>query len=149
MIFRNESSFLFQIYQIDSAPLVLVINNKKFDGNYHDERSGSEKDVDAVLKTFVEGRPFHFKLFEDKSHEDLTLSEMKDIIKRFTASQASFVMVFIMSHGTTHNIISFDNQNLKRDWIRDAFSNNEARTLIGKPKLLILQACRYVTFKCN
>ena len=126
------------VYNMDySKPgIVLIINNQNFVGG--EERTGSEKDVDRILDTFEKLN------FKTRSVMSQKLQQIKDLIENYSKkdySKDSCFICFIMSHGEYGKILSSDEKliDLKADIIKPFKSN---KTLVNKPKLFFIQACR-------
>ena len=126
------------VYNIDySKPgIVLIINNQNFIGG--EERKGSEKDVERILDTFEKLN------FKTRSFMSQKLQQIKELIDNYSKkdySNDSCFLCFIMSHGENGKILSFDEKliDLKADIIKPFKSN---KTLVNKPKLFFIQACR-------
>ncbi|XP_052832856.1 caspase-7-like [Octopus bimaculoides] len=123
---------------------VILINNVKFDDEVaYNERHGSEKDVEAIMKLF---KAFNFdvELYSDKKAE-----EMKIIIERAseksTASEDCFVM-FLMSHGTQGNIVGIDGEKLPYSIINTILKSTQ---LNDKPKLIYINTYQIKSNKNN
>jgi hypothetical protein len=74
--------------------------------------------------------------------------EIREFAQQSEHSHYDSCVVAIMSHGKAkenkHNssIISADGQELEIDWVLEQFNNENARSLIGKPKVFFFQTCR-------
>ena len=126
------------VYNIDySKPgIVLIINNQNFIGG--EERKGSEKDVERILGTFK------ILNFKPEPFRNQTSQQIKELIESYSKkdySEDSCFLCFIMSHGENGKILSSDEKliDLKADIIKPFKSN---KTLVNKPKLFFIQACR-------
>ncbi len=124
---------------------ILIINNT-FATLQGAERIGSAKDVENLEKTFVK---LGFKLYRDKSHQDLNKKEMLGLLEDFSTDSAhnnsKCVVVVIMSHGKNGMIITNDNKeslSLHGDVLKLMSNSTEKSTLKKIPKLVIVQACR-------
>lgn len=117
----------------------LIINNKNFHPKTGmNERNGTDVDAATAMKTFSSlGYKMTLK-------NDQTVDEMRQLM--FRASQedhsnnASFVCI-LLSHGDEGLIYGTDGfeqlENLTR-----YFKGDRCRSLVGKPKLFFIQACR-------
>jgi caspase 3 len=125
-------------YNVDySKPgLVLIINNQNFVQT--EERKGSDKDVDRIMDTFENLN------FKTRSFMNQTKQQMKDLVENYSKkdySNDSCFVCFIMSHGDNGKILCSDEVliDLKKEIIKP-FQINQ--TLVNKPKLFFIQACR-------
>ncbi|XP_014790088.1 caspase-7 [Octopus bimaculoides] len=143
---QNRISILFDksAYPMKFKPhgRVILINNVKFDDEEkHQERFGSEKDVEGITKLFTDFN-FDVQLYSNKTAE-----EMKAIIekasKESTAREDCFVM-FLMSHGVIGNIVGTDGEKLSYSTIKTIL--RDSSQLKNKPKLIYVNACR-VTYE--
>jgi caspase 3 len=126
------------VYNVDySKPgLVLIINNQNFVCT--EERKGSDKDVDRILDTFENLN------FKTRSFMNQTKQQMKELVENYSKrdySNDSCFICFIISHGDNGQILCSDEMliDLKKEIIKP-FQINQ--TLVNKPKLFFIQACR-------
>ncbi|XP_012708892.2 caspase-3 [Fundulus heteroclitus] len=117
----------------------LIVNNKNFDRRTGmKSRSGTDVDAAAVNRTFS-------KLgYRARTFNDLTVAQMKAQMEKVAAEDhsqnASFVCV-LLSHGD-ENIIYGTDEHIKIDTLVGCIKGNKCRSLVGKPKLFFIQACR-------
>ncbi|KAK7164275.1 hypothetical protein R3I94_002862 [Phoxinus phoxinus] len=127
------------VYKMDSNPrgLCLIINNKNFE-NPKRERKGSQKDVDSLGKLF---KKLGF-LVEIK--EDQTASEIKQLMIDYSkdARHADCFVCCVMSHGDETGVEGYDEQTCPLNDITSPFDGDNCTSLIGKPKVFFIQACR-------
>ena len=139
------------VYKINySNPgTVVIFNNKDFkdenDDKSNKDRLGSEKDVEKLEMIFKKLNYFV------NSHINTTAKEMKDLIKMYADrdhKESSCFICFVMSHGTKQRKdkwyikgSDWENVNVYNEII-NAFKST--KTLINKPKLFFIQACRGV-----
>ncbi|KAH8252746.1 hypothetical protein KR032_001658, partial [Drosophila birchii] len=115
---------------------VYIFNHEKFS---HEERKGSRKDVKALRKTF---KKLQCKVIEIR---DPKLAKVKHEVHKLTVANFdahSALVVVILSHGERNEKIkTCDNKlySLDNDVLFQLFGN---RSLRGKPKILIVQACK-------
>lgn len=113
----------------------LIINNIDIAG--HEKRVGAENDDDNLVKTF--------KLlgYMCSHHRNQTAKEIlaliDGIIKTDHTHYNSFVCC-LLSHGDSGKIFGSDNQPVYLDDIKTEIIGIES--LLGKPKIFIVQACR-------
>ena len=130
----------FRPYPMTSSPHgeCLIINNMNFKGKQR--RVGSDVDERSVSKLFS---TLGYHLYEGKVHRDCTSKEMSSLLKAVADSdhsQHDSVMLFLASHGTTGYLYGSDDRLISIDEIHTIFANS--KTLIGKPKIVFIQACR-------
>ena len=63
--------------------------------------------------------------------------------------EAECVVVCILSHGEEGYIFGADGKKFELDAIFELFDNTSCRSLLGKPKIFIIQACRGGTFSAH
>ncbi|KAK7922383.1 hypothetical protein WMY93_009285 [Mugilogobius chulae] len=119
--------------------ICLLINNKNFHRSTGmSARNGTDVDAAAVMKTFVN---LGYKMIVAT---DLTVKQMKEklesVSKEDHSKYASFVCV-ILSHGDEGVIYGTDGCE-KLDVLTKYFKGDKCRSLIAKPKLFFIQACR-------
>ncbi|XP_078480001.1 caspase-3-like [Lampetra planeri] len=117
----------------------LIINNKNFDKHTGmSSRNGTDVDAAAAIKTFSK---LGYKI---NVASNLTVTQMKSKISSVSeedhSSSASFVCV-LLSHGNEGVIYGTDGferfENLTK-----YLKGDRCKTLVGKPKLFFIQACR-------
>ncbi|XP_072252343.1 caspase-3b [Leuresthes tenuis] len=117
----------------------LIINNKNFHRSTGmSDRSGTDVDAASVMKTFN-------KLgYKTKLANDQTVDQMEKLMLRASAEDhsqsASFVCV-LLSHGDEGVIYGTDGL-VKFDSLIKCFKGRGCKSLVGKPKLFFIQACR-------
>jgi caspase 2 len=74
--------------------------------------------------------------------------KIHEFARRREHSRYDSCVVAIMSHGIAGRskqdttIISADGQLLEIDWVLDQFTNENAQSLVAKPKIFFFQTCR-------
>ncbi|XP_077958231.1 caspase-3-like isoform X2 [Gasterosteus aculeatus] len=117
----------------------VIINNKNFDPKTGmSPRNGTEVDAAELEKTFS-------KLgYEVNLVHDQTVDQMVDLLAGVSnqnhRKSASFVCV-LLSHGDEGVIYGTDGSE-KLDDLTKFFKGDRCRSLVGKPKLFFIQACR-------
>ncbi|XP_070545462.1 caspase-6-like [Ptychodera flava] len=119
--------------------LALIFNHEKFDWCFGQKRRvGTKVDADKLSERLKELG------FEVNLHDDLTVVGVREVIKRASRADHSdcdaFVCVFL-SHGDDGKIYAYDGVNNVR-FLIDHFKGDRCPTLVGKPKLFFIQACR-------
>ncbi|NWY05754.1 CAS1B protein, partial [Nothoprocta ornata] len=121
----------------------LLICNIEFE--HLTKRWGAEKDVEGMTKLLEE---LGYKV---ETHRNLTSQEMASALKKFAhckehqTSDSTFLV--LMSHGVRAGVCGTQSRDgntdiLSLDTIYETFNNKHCWVLLGKPKVLIIQACR-------
>ncbi|TDH07901.1 hypothetical protein EPR50_G00111250 [Perca flavescens] len=117
----------------------LIINNKNFHSSTGmSARKGTDEDATAAKKTFS-------KLgYKVNVNNDQTVAEMKQLLssasKEDHSKSASFACV-LLSHGNEGVIYGTDGFE-KLEELTKYFKGGRCKSLVGKPKLFFIQACR-------
>lgn len=119
--------------------LCIIINNKNFHKNTGMSfRSGTDVDAANLRETFLNLK------YEVRNKNDLTREEIVDLLynvsKEDHSKRSSFICV-ILSHGD-EGIIFGTNGPIDLKKLTGFFRGDYCRSLTGKPKLFIIQACR-------
>ncbi|XP_047222076.1 caspase-3a isoform X2 [Girardinichthys multiradiatus] len=117
----------------------IVINNKNFDRSTGmNQRNGTDVDAGNVCKVFTK-LGYKVKIFNDQ-----TTNQMVKILsaasKEDHSNSASFVCV-LLSHGDEGVFYGTDGP-LQLQTLTSFFRGNRCKSLVGKPKLFFIQACR-------
>lgn len=119
--------------------MALIFNHENF---YWQLRLNSRSGTNADRQNLV--RRFQDLGFEVKAHDDYKREEVLSTIREAAAANHvdadCFVCVFL-SHGENGHIYANDGQ-IEIQEITDLFKGNKCQSLVGKPKIFILQACR-------
>ncbi|XP_041641869.1 caspase-6-like [Cheilinus undulatus] len=118
--------------------MALIFNQKRFDEERFSYRTGTQADRRNLEKSLKDLN------FEVKVYDDCTTSAvLKNISEAANADHSDadcFVLVFL-SHGEKDHIFTYDDKISIKD-ITSPFKEEKCKSLIGKPKIFILQACR-------
>uniref|UniRef100_A0A8C8SDG8 Caspase-3 n=1 Tax=Pelusios castaneus TaxID=367368 RepID=A0A8C8SDG8_9SAUR len=128
-------------YKMDYSEIgiCVIINNK----NFHPAtgmsfRSGTDADAAHIRDTFL---TLGYKV---KLNNDLTCKQMGDILQNVAkddhSNRSSFVCV-LLSHGEDGLIYGTDGP-LELKMLTGLFRGDRCKSLVGKPKLFFIQACR-------
>ncbi|XP_055034675.2 caspase-3 [Misgurnus anguillicaudatus] len=117
----------------------VIINNK----NFHKRtgmgvRNGTDVDAKKVMEVFTN---LGFKI---SISNDQTVSQMKDLLTKVSKSDHSRSAMFVcvlLSHGDDGVIYGTDDSIELKDLFQ-LFRGDRCSTLVGKPKLFFIQACR-------
>ncbi|XP_061108027.1 caspase-3-like [Conger conger] len=117
----------------------VIINNKNFDKNTGlNAREGTDVDAGLVMKTF-RGLGYDVKIFNDLTVEKIE-EELTKVSKEDHSKMASFVCV-LLSHGQENRLYGTDSA-VELSKLTGLFRGDNCATLVGKPKLFFIQACR-------
>ena len=127
-------------YKMDKDPhgLALIINNIKF--RQHQERKGSDVDGKALAAIFTK---LHYRLYRDRIHINCSKAEMIELLQSIAQidhSQYDSFVCCVLSHGKLDSVYSTDELLMSVGEIRKPIT--DCPTLVGKPKIFFLQACR-------
>ncbi|XP_034544015.1 caspase-3a [Notolabrus celidotus] len=117
----------------------IIINNKNFDRRTGmNQRNGTDVDAANAMKVFS-------KLgYKAKVYNDLTVEKMKQVLvsasKEDHSCYASFVCV-LLSHGDEGVFFGTDGS-VELKYLTSLFRGDRCKSLVGKPKLFFIQACR-------
>ncbi|EDL01754.1 caspase 7, isoform CRA_b [Mus musculus] len=117
----------------------IIINNKNFDkATGMDVRNGTDKDAGALFKCFQNLG------FEVTVHNDCSCAKMQDLLRKASeedhSNSACFACV-LLSHGEEDLIYGKDGVTPIKD-LTAHFRGDRCKTLLEKPKLFFIQACR-------
>ncbi|XP_040164471.1 caspase-1-like isoform X1 [Anopheles arabiensis] len=127
------------VYDLSKDAYVLLFHNDEFD-NSACNRPGSARDMEKIQQVLQHYRCDKLDINENKP-EEYVQQKMTEISQKDFTSY-SCLIVFIMSHGSVNDtILASDGKwfYFQEDIVDRCTSN---RTLDGKPKLFVLQACR-------
>ncbi|XP_049620471.1 caspase-7 [Suncus etruscus] len=134
----QESSFR---YDMNFAKLgkCIIINNKHFDRcTGMDTRDGTDVDAMALVKCFGNLG------FEMVVKNDYSCEKMVDLLRKVSEedhrNSACFACI-LLSHGEENVIYGTDGKIPIKE-LTSYFRGDRCRTLLGKPKLFFIQACR-------
>nr|QZX63197.1 caspase 3 [Halisarca dujardinii] len=130
----------FDAYPLTSHPRgpAIIINNEHFDKM--PSRPGTERDGKALLHLFT-----HFG-FATTTYSDLSASQMKAVLEgvaKRNHTHTQCLVVAILSHGEEEGLLhGTDDVLIDIKELADLFTGHKCSTLVGKPKLFFIQACR-------
>ncbi|XP_033870423.3 caspase-3-like [Acipenser ruthenus] len=117
----------------------IIINNKNFDKKTGmNIRNGTDVDAGNLLKSFkMQG--YKVKVFNDQTCRQIEQC-LQSIAREDHSKEASFVCA-LLSHGDEGVLYGTDGCiEIKR--LTSFFKGDRCKTLVGKPKLFFIQACR-------
>ncbi|KAM7393336.1 hypothetical protein PAMA_008139 [Pampus argenteus] len=115
----------------------VIINNKEFTCGMS-PRTGTDVDADAASKIFTE-LGYNVRMYNDQNAWQMK-SLMSSVSKEDHSDCASFVCV-LLSHGEEGAIYGTDGP-VEYEELTKGFKGNRCKSLLGKPKLFFIQACR-------
>lgn len=128
-------------YNMDyhSVGQCVIINNKNFHRNTGmGVRNGTDEDAKNVMQTFIN---LGFKI---NISNDQTVSQMRNLLikasKEDHSKSAMFACV-LLSHGEDGRIFGTDDY-IELKELFALFRGDRCKSLVGKPKLFFIQACR-------
>ncbi|XP_005185424.2 caspase-3 [Musca domestica] len=125
-------------YRVDNPHIgiALIFNHKEVKGEK--QRAGTEKDRDDMQATLLKFG------FDVRVYNDLTFAEVTETLKATSKedhSQNDCLVVVVMSHGLEGKVYARDMAYpVERLW--NPFLGQNCKSLIDKPKLFFIQACR-------
>ncbi|CAG9792807.1 unnamed protein product [Diatraea saccharalis] len=128
-----------ETYELEkfSKNVLLIFNQENVNG--YRQRYGTEQDVTELERTFSN---FGFDVI--KRH-DFTKKEIEKELKEFCSQDFTdygCVGVVVLTHGTYNGLIRAKDDQYSELLILDYLKGDKQSTLITKPKLVIIQACR-------
>ena len=119
--------------------IAVIINNEKFKGQL-DSRSGSAVDAQNLCNLF------NYLGFDIQHHNNKTHTEMRHILSEVAAMdhvKYDCLMVTILTHGDYGDVLyGTTGGGIMIQEVIETFSGTRCPSLIGKPKIFIIQACR-------
>ena len=127
-------------YQMKSYPqgIGVIINNKTFTGGMSD-RDGTDTDAAALQRLFT-----HLGFYTGRFN-DLTAREIRENLTKISKidhTKFDCLLVAILTHGDDGNLYGTDNKPIALKNLTELFHGKSCPSLVGKPKIFIVQACR-------
>lgn len=117
----------------------IIINNKNFDRRTGmNQRNGTDVDAANAMKVFAK-LGYKVKVYNDQSVEQMK-QVLTAVSKEDHSGAASFICV-LLSHGDEGIFFGTDGS-IELKYLTSLFRGDRCRTLVGKPKLFFIQACR-------
>lgn len=117
----------------------IIINNKNFDRRTGmNQRNGTDVDAANAMKVFAK-LGYKVKVYNDQSVEQMKLV-LTAVSKEDHSSAASFICV-LLSHGDEGVFFGTDGS-IELKYLTSLFRGDRCKSLVGKPKLFFIQACR-------
>nr|3P45_A Chain A, caspase-6 [Homo sapiens]3P45_C Chain C, caspase-6 [Homo sapiens]3P45_E Chain E, caspase-6 [Homo sapiens]3P45_G Chain G, caspase-6 [Homo sapiens]3P45_I Chain I, caspase-6 [Homo sapiens]3P45_K Chain K, caspase-6 [Homo sapiens]3P45_M Chain M, caspase-6 [Homo sapiens]3P45_O Chain O, caspase-6 [Homo sapiens] len=119
--------------------IALIFNHERFFWHLTlPERRGTCADRDNLTRRFSD-LGFEVKCFNDLKAEELLL-KIHEVSTVSHADADCFVCVFL-SHGEGNHIYAYDAK-IEIQTLTGLFKGDKCHSLVGKPKIFIIQACR-------
>ena len=131
-----------RIYKMKSKPcgISVIINNEEFTETSLKYRSGSSIDAHKLKDLF------NYLGFVTQCHNNKTRIEMRQVLNDVAGldhSNYDCLIVTILTHGDYGDVLyGTAGQGIMIQEVIETFSGTRCPTLIGKPKIFIIQACR-------
>ncbi|XP_038661605.1 caspase-3-like isoform X2 [Scyliorhinus canicula] len=154
---RNQKQHIDDALVVDAVPdaymkynmnfehtgMCIIFNNKNFHPRTGmSKRNGTDVDAGNLIRTFQK-LGFHAVVHNDQTCNEM-VEKLQNAAKRDHSQMASFVCIFL-SHGDDGKLYGTDGfQELKE--LTSIFRGDRCRSLVGKPKLFFIQACRGTEF---
>ncbi|XP_076837671.1 caspase-7-like [Brachyhypopomus gauderio] len=126
-------------YAMSSEPrgVCVIINNENFT-NPENNRQGSRKDAVALEEVF------RFLGFKVNMHKDLSAEKMKEHMLEYSKQQhdGDCWVCCVLSHGNSECVLGCDGNLCPTEDIFSPFNGKNCPSLLGKPKVFFIQACR-------
>ncbi|KAL3996667.1 inter-alpha-trypsin inhibitor heavy chain H1 [Sarotherodon galilaeus] len=128
-------------YRLDfpSIGQCIIINNKNFDRSTGmNQRNGTDVDAGNAMRVF-KNLGYNVKMYNDQ-----TVDQMMNVLtaasKEDHSNSASFVCI-LLSHGDEDVFFGTDGS-VALKHLTSLFRGDRCKSLVGKPKLFFIQACR-------
>ncbi|KAK5899169.1 hypothetical protein CesoFtcFv8_008675 [Champsocephalus esox] len=117
----------------------IIINNKNFERRTGmNQRNGTDVDAANAMKVFGK-MGYKTKVYNDQSVDQM-VQVLTSASKEDHSSYASFVCV-LLSHGDEGVFFGTDGS-VELKFLTSLFRGDRCKSLVGKPKLFFIQACR-------
>ncbi|XP_066283850.1 caspase-3-like [Branchiostoma lanceolatum] len=120
--------------------LAVIINNKHFNASTQMEmREGSEVDLENLSQVLLDLD------FEVRVYTDLTCRQMRRVLRQVAEEDhgdSDCLLVSVMSHGYKGEQVYGVDGLVNIDRLSTYFKGENCKSLIGKPKLFVIQACQ-------
>ncbi|CAL8071982.1 unnamed protein product [Calicophoron daubneyi] len=134
---------LLDSYTVKSLPrgYVLIINNENYaESTGYSKRLGSAQDVQKLCSLFQEFS-YSVAVLQDPKGDEF-MKAVRSFASKEELGKVDAAGLIILSHGLQHHVIASDGTLVNLDSVVSCFTTQNCPLLAGKPKLLILQACR-------
>lgn len=118
--------------------VAIIFNHFEFDIPHTPARRGTQVDCDA-METSLKDLDFEVIIFNELKANEIEM-RLNEVAARDHTNNDCLVVV-AMSHGESNVILAKDKA-YQTEILWESFKGDKCRTLIGKPKLFFIQACR-------
>uniref|UniRef100_A0A669EVA7 Caspase-3 n=1 Tax=Oreochromis niloticus TaxID=8128 RepID=A0A669EVA7_ORENI len=128
-------------YRLDfpSIGQCIIINNKNFDRSTGmNQRNGTDVDAGNAMRVF-KNLGYNVKMYNDQTVDQM-MNVLTDASKEDHSNSASFVCI-LLSHGDEGVFFGTDGS-VALKHLTSLFRGDRCKSLVGKPKLFFIQACR-------
>lgn len=127
-------------YRMKSSPrgLAVIINNKVFTGKMK-KREGTDLDADGLVNLF-RWLSYDVRLFTDLKGKQM-MAVLRDVA-RLDHSSVDSLVVAILTHGVENELYGSDEELIPVAEVFKPFNGYSCPSLVGKPKVFLIQACR-------
>ena len=116
----------------------VIINNTHFDSPTLEERKGTQVDRDELTRCF---RQLDFDVANWDEMKALQIRITIDKLAREDFSDHDCLVICVLTHGELNHLHAKDDKYYV-EYLFDSFRSDRCKTLAGKPKIFIIQACR-------
>ncbi|KAL4007844.1 hypothetical protein ACER0C_001696 [Sarotherodon galilaeus] len=128
-------------YRLDfpSIGQCIIINNKNFDRSTGmNQRNGTDVDAGNAMRVF-KNLGYNVKMYNDQTVDQM-MNVLTTASKEDHSNSASFVCI-LLSHGDEDVFFGTDGS-VALKHLTSLFRGDRCKSLVGKPKLFFIQACR-------
>ncbi|XP_008570193.1 PREDICTED: caspase-6 [Galeopterus variegatus] len=139
--YKSEMFDPAEAYKMDRKRrgIALIFNHERFFWQLKLlERRGTNTDRDNLIRRFSD-LGFEVKCFNNLKAEELQ-HEIQEVSTSSHMDADCFVCVFL-SHGEGNHVYAYDAK-IEIQKLTDLFKGDKCQSLVGKPKIFIIQACR-------
>ena len=128
-------------YKMENKPrgVAIIINNRNFTCGMKD-RLGTDKDAENLSKVFNNFLGFHTTRYDNLKGKEMHARLLA--VSKLDHSKLDCLIITILTHGIEGKLYSTDGDLIPVEELTKYFDGNHCPSLIGKPKVWILQACR-------
>ncbi|XP_069467952.1 caspase-3-like [Ambystoma mexicanum] len=129
------------VYNMDYPKVgkCIIINNREFEKTTGlNVREGTEKDGEELYKCFTQ---MGFEVLEKENQTVQGIKSFLNKVAKDDHSDAACFVCVLLSHGDDYSVYGTDGT-MTIDELTAPFQGDKCQSLIGKPKLFFIQACR-------
>ncbi|OQR78671.1 caspase-like [Tropilaelaps mercedesae] len=119
--------------------ICVIVNQKNFSAHTGlNERRGTDVDADHLVQTF-EGFSFEVHRFDNLKEKELV--ETLEYWQKYDHKDCDAFVFCLLSHGE-RDLVYHTEGKMPTDHLFSPFTGDQCQSLVGKPKLFFIQACR-------